>query len=68
MLDSALRLPVHSKLLTNFREGRGRRPWVVGTRPVGDDLAAWEARKFMLESAGARIVEVEGENGTSVVQ
>ena len=65
VLDSNLRLPVHCKLLNNFRDGRGRRPWVVGIKPSNSDLSSWQARRFALEGAGARVIEAEGQDGAA---
>lgn len=64
ILDSNLRLASDCKLLKNHREGRGRRPWVVGSRPESTaETQSWAERKLALEAAGARIVEVPGKDG-----
>ena len=65
ILDSHLRLPLDCKLLKNHRDGCGRRPWIIGTRPQSEaELVAWQARHTALEAAGAKIVEVPGQAGT----
>ncbi|CAL1694171.1 unnamed protein product [Somion occarium] len=57
ILDSSLRLPLDCKLIQNYKEGRGRRPWVIGQVSENSD---WVTRKQALEAAGARVIEVKG--------
>jgi hypothetical protein len=56
-MDRKCRLAVGCKLLRNFAEGRGKQPWVIYSRT--DDGEVLE-RKARLESAGARLIESEG--------
>ncbi|KAI0081101.1 riboflavin-specific deaminase [Panus rudis PR-1116 ss-1] len=64
ILDSNLRLPRDCKLLLNYREGRGRRPWIVTSEPTNKNAkSTWVQQKSMLEAAGARIIVVPGTNG-----
>ncbi|KAH9837275.1 bacterial bifunctional deaminase-reductase [Rhodofomes roseus] len=58
ILDTHLSLSVDCKLLTNFKAGVGRRPWIVASLSSNgsDELRA--SRRSSLEAAGARIVEV----------
>ncbi|KAF5385676.1 hypothetical protein D9757_005516 [Collybiopsis confluens] len=57
ILDMALRLSPQCKLLKNYSDGRGRRPWVVCAEPTADDdKVDWLARRKALEGAGARTV------------
>ncbi|KAK7686728.1 hypothetical protein QCA50_010328 [Cerrena zonata] len=60
ILDTNLRLPLDCKLLKNFQEKKGRRPWVIGydTQETG-----WQDRKKALETTGAKVIEVKSENG-----
>ncbi|EKM61507.1 uncharacterized protein PHACADRAFT_135222 [Phanerochaete carnosa HHB-10118-sp] len=62
ILDADLRLFPKCKLLNNFAEGQGRRPWVIAVPPT-KNCADWGVRKHDLEIAGARIIEVDGDNG-----
>ncbi|KAL6307679.1 dihydrofolate reductase-like domain-containing protein [Sparassis latifolia] len=69
ILDSNLRLSPDCKLLKNYREGRGRRPWVICSNsidPSGGDRDAFAtrlARRQALEEAGARVLEVRTDHG-----
>ena len=64
ILDTYLRLSPTCKLLKNYKEGRGRRPWVFGSSPTNrDDLELWNKRKDVLESAGAKVHIVAAQNG-----
>ncbi|KAJ3553419.1 hypothetical protein NM688_g3624 [Phlebia brevispora] len=64
ILDSNLRFPINCKLLKNYHDGRGRRPWLISSRPAApSEKAAWTSRKQVLESAGARVIEVSGDDG-----
>ena len=66
ILDTNLRLSPACKLLANFRDGRGRRPWVFGVMPSEDHLVAgWKARQGTLENAGARVYVVTGHTGAA---
>lgn len=56
ILDSHLRLSTNSKLLNNYREGTGRRPWVMCIGR-GDD-EEWKARRDSLVEAGAGVFEI----------
>ena len=69
ILDTHLRSSLESKLLNNYRSGIGRRPWIVASRPFGNqDVACnWDAKRIALEKAGARIIEVPQIQGTSIV-
>jgi hypothetical protein len=62
VLDSALRLPVSSKLVKNYIAGIGKQPWVVTRSPLSDSSAIeqWESRRELLLEAGAKIIYVEG--------
>ena len=62
-----LRLALGCKLLKNYREGRGRRPWVVASRPTSaSETQQWAERKTALEAAGATVVEVAGQDGKAI--
>jgi len=54
IIDSHLRLLPTCKLLRNYKNGTGRRPWIICSSfsPVDPQ------RKSALEAAGARVVEV----------
>ena len=65
ILDADLQLPTDCKLLDNFIEGRGRRPWVVAVPPI-KNCADWGVRKHDLEFAGAKVIEVERDNGKMI--
>lgn len=55
IMDTDLRLTTRCKLLQNFQQNRGRRPWVV----CSDVYSPMKShRKQELETAGARIIEV----------
>ncbi|KAG2045132.1 dihydrofolate reductase-like domain-containing protein [Suillus americanus] len=59
ILDANLRLRPDCKLLKNYQEGRGRRPWVV----CDANLTSDDGRKFALEDAGARVIGVPSVDG-----
>jgi 2,5-diamino-6-(ribosylamino)-4(3H)-pyrimidinone 5'-phosphate reductase len=55
IIDTNLRLPPTCKLLRNFQNGQGRRPWVVC---ASGDSEEWRQRLEALENAGATILQV----------
>jgi len=61
ILDAHLRLRPTCKLLNNYREGRGRRPWVFSSSNEGTPHR--EAQKLALEAAGARVIEIQNMDG-----
>jgi len=68
ILDTNLRLSPNCKLLKNFREGRGRRPWIVTSHidtrnGRADAFLTVLDRREALEAAGAEMVEVAAEDG-----
>lgn len=73
IIDSALRFSPDAKLLKNYREGRGRRPWIICSEPnsVTDDGSedqmhtAWSLRLHALEKLGARVINVPATDGTN---
>ncbi|PCH34154.1 hypothetical protein WOLCODRAFT_94924 [Wolfiporia cocos MD-104 SS10] len=62
ILDANLRLSPSCKLLKNYREGRGRRPWVISTT-YSSSMQEYSQRKKELEDAGARVLELASEDG-----
>ncbi|OAX40874.1 bacterial bifunctional deaminase-reductase [Rhizopogon vinicolor AM-OR11-026] len=56
ILDASLRLRSDCKLLRNYQEGKGRRPWVICDANLNPDYAG---RKSTLENAGARVIGVK---------
>lgn len=67
ILDTHLRLSPTCKLLKNYKEGRGRRPWVFTSTPTNQgELSAWSKRKEVLESEGARVHIVAVKEGVSI--
>jgi len=58
ILDTHLRLSPECKLLNNFRQGKGRRPWIICRSSSPGDSTEWESRFKVLENAGARIIQV----------
>ncbi|KAJ4482077.1 dihydrofolate reductase-like domain-containing protein [Lentinula aciculospora] len=60
ILDTKLRLSPHCKLLKNYTEGKGRRPWLICTEPSEtSEKTEWLARRDTLDNAGARIVVLQ---------
>ncbi|KAJ8084560.1 2,5-diamino-6-(ribosylamino)-4(3H)-pyrimidinone 5'-phosphate reductase [Marasmius tenuissimus] len=59
ILDSHLRLDPACKLLANYQNGLGRRPWVLCSEPGDIERQGWEQRRGALESAGARTLLVQ---------
>ncbi|KIK46236.1 hypothetical protein CY34DRAFT_774760 [Suillus luteus UH-Slu-Lm8-n1] len=60
ILDANLRLRPDCKLLKNYRERKGRRPWVI----CDADLTSNDiGRKSTLEDAGARVIGVPSVDG-----
>ncbi|PPQ79415.1 hypothetical protein CVT25_002685 [Psilocybe cyanescens] len=61
IIDTHLRLPPTCKLLRNYQNGKGRRPWIICGQhePLPPNLArARLDKKEALEAAGAKIFEV----------
>lgn len=62
ILDANLRLRPDRKLLKNYRERKGRRPWVIcDANLTSNDIG----RKSTLEDAGARVIGVPSVDGGS---
>ncbi|KAG2120600.1 dihydrofolate reductase [Suillus discolor] len=61
ILDTNLRLRPDCKLLKNYRERKGRRPWVICDANLTPD----DGRKSILEDAGARVIGVPSVDGGS---
>ncbi|KAG1845457.1 dihydrofolate reductase [Suillus subalutaceus] len=59
ILDANLRLRPDCKLLKNYRERKGRRPWVI----CDANLTSDGGRKAALEDAGARVIGVPSVDG-----
>ncbi|KAF8527380.1 bacterial bifunctional deaminase-reductase [Hysterangium stoloniferum] len=59
ILDSELRLPLHAKLLKNYQQGTGRRPWIICHDVSSADKAL---RQQLLEKAGAMVFTISGSN------
>jgi len=60
ILDTDLRTSTSCKLLANYQQSRGRRPWIV----CNDVSTAQKCdRKKALEQAGARVLEVTSGQG-----
>ncbi|KAI0348175.1 hypothetical protein BDW22DRAFT_1350342 [Trametopsis cervina] len=55
ILDRYLRLSHNCKLLNNYRDGKGRRPWIFSSVPSQEELTAWNVRRTALEIAGAKV-------------
>ncbi|GJE89464.1 RibD family protein [Phanerochaete sordida] len=62
ILDADLNLLPECKLLTNYAAGTGRRPWIIAVPPTRN-CVDWGLRRHDLEVAGAKVIEVERENG-----
>ncbi|GLB35808.1 putative ribD C-terminal domain [Lyophyllum shimeji] len=60
VIDGQLRLSPTCKLLANYQNGRGRRPWVICAT---SDSAEWRERREILEESGATVIEVAAEEG-----
>ncbi|KAI0652403.1 bacterial bifunctional deaminase-reductase [Trametes meyenii] len=68
ILDTHLRLPPKCKLLKNYQAGNGRRPWVIcASQSNSANSEAFAARATALQSAGARIVEVDIDANTGSI-
>ncbi|TRM70517.1 dihydrofolate reductase-like domain-containing protein [Schizophyllum amplum] len=71
ILDSRLRLSPACKLLRNYKDGTGRRPWLLCQD--GSDSSSplhqveWLERRRALEEAGARVVVVAGKDGSLTI-
>ncbi|KAG2755392.1 bacterial bifunctional deaminase-reductase [Suillus brevipes Sb2] len=60
ILDANLRLRPDCKLLKNYRERKGRRPWIICDASLtSNDIG----RKSTLEDAGARVIGVPSADG-----
>jgi len=55
ILDSYLRLSPNCKLLKNFQNGTGRRPWIICSSSA---ISAESLHRKELENAGAKIIEL----------
>lgn len=60
ILDSYLRLSLNCKLLKNYKNGTGRRPWVICSSSAP---SAGSSRREELENAGAKIIELAEVDG-----
>lgn len=58
ILDSSLRLSPTCKLLNNYKNGHGRRPWVLCSSSAALDDPLWHSRLKTLQDAGARVVQI----------
>ncbi|KAJ3496641.1 hypothetical protein NLJ89_g10456 [Agrocybe chaxingu] len=58
IVDTHLGLLPTCKLLANFQNGTGRRPWVVCSSIAPEGDRDKQERKEMLEEAGAKIIEL----------
>ncbi|TFK77463.1 bacterial bifunctional deaminase-reductase [Pluteus cervinus] len=56
ILDTQLRLSPTCKLVSNYKAGGGRRPWVVCAK---EDQQGWRDRRDALHEAGVTILEVD---------
>ncbi|KAJ3722051.1 dihydrofolate reductase-like domain-containing protein [Lentinula guzmanii] len=57
ILDTKLRFDPHCKLLKNYTEDKGRRPWLICAEPSeSNEKKEWMIRRNTLEKAGARVV------------
>lgn len=56
ILDTHLRLKSTCKLLLNYQQGRGRRPWVICAEPK--EASEWNERSAVLQKAGARVIPI----------
>ncbi|TFK41816.1 dihydrofolate reductase-like domain-containing protein [Crucibulum laeve] len=60
ILDTDLRLPTTCKLLKNYQNGTGRRPWLICFgHGLQFDIVEWERRYDALEKAGAKIITLQ---------
>ncbi|KAJ3801551.1 dihydrofolate reductase-like domain-containing protein [Lentinula aff. detonsa] len=60
ILDTKLRFDPHCKLLKNYTEDKGRRPWLICAEPSeSNEKKEWMIRRNTLEKAGARVVPLE---------
>jgi len=59
IVDRNLQLPITCKLLRNYRDGQGRRPWIICAR--GNDTA-WNERLSALQLAGANVIEIPADS------
>ncbi|KAJ3830778.1 dihydrofolate reductase-like domain-containing protein [Lentinula raphanica] len=65
ILDTNLRFSSHSKLLKNYAEGKGRRPWLICAEPWdSSEKKEWLHRRTTLEKAGARTIVLENDHNT----
>lgn len=55
VVDSRLRLSPTCKLLINYQNGRGRRPWVICASAHD---AEFHGRLAVLEKAGAKVIQI----------
>jgi 2,5-diamino-6-(ribosylamino)-4(3H)-pyrimidinone 5'-phosphate reductase len=60
ILDSYLRLSPTCKLLKNFQNGTGRRPWIICSSSA---ISTESSRRKELENAGAKIIELTEADG-----
>ncbi|KAI0783324.1 dihydrofolate reductase-like domain-containing protein [Abortiporus biennis] len=64
ILDTHLRFSVDSKLVSNYRAGIGRRPWIISSRPSSEnELSEWNSKQQRLQAAGVTVVDVESKGG-----
>jgi len=61
IVDSRLRLAPSCKLLTNYQNGLGRRPWIICADTNTD--AEWRKRLRTLEDSGAKVIRIPNQQG-----
>ncbi|KAF9502247.1 bacterial bifunctional deaminase-reductase [Pleurotus eryngii] len=63
ILDTNLRLKLDCKLVQNFNNGCGRRPWVFCAAPSFPDDAVFARKMKLLTDVGIRVIQVPTEAG-----
>ncbi|KAG9222404.1 hypothetical protein CCMSSC00406_0002739 [Pleurotus cornucopiae] len=66
ILDTNLRLKTDCKLVQNFKNGCGRRPWVVCAAPSSPDDAVFASKMKLLTDVGVRVIQVPTETGHQI--
>ncbi|KDQ31211.1 hypothetical protein PLEOSDRAFT_1014657, partial [Pleurotus ostreatus PC15] len=66
ILDTNLRLKTDCKLVQNFKNGLGRRPWVICAAPSSSDDADFASKTKLLTDVGVRVIQIPTETGHQI--
>ncbi|KAF4606321.1 2,5-diamino-6-(ribosylamino)-4(3H)-pyrimidinone 5'-phosphate reductase [Pleurotus pulmonarius] len=66
ILDTNLRLKTDCKLVQNYKNGTGRRPWVICAAPSSRDDAVFAGKMKLLTDVGVQVIQAPTGTGLKV--